>query len=73
MITTRRTGYQSYLLRLRRGGSDGVWHASLQCTSTDTTYRFPNIDELLAFLQDAVAPDIDPDEICPPDEQQSSA
>ena len=42
--------YQSYLLRMWRDDHQGTWRASLQSTVTEQIYRFPSLEDLLAFL-----------------------
>ncbi|NJM40990.1 MAG: hypothetical protein HC853_09550 [Anaerolineae bacterium] len=42
--------YQSYLLRVWRDESRGLWRASLQNTVTKRIYHFADADKLLEFL-----------------------
>jgi hypothetical protein len=58
--------YQSYLLRVWRDETRGLWRASLQNTATKRIYHFADADKLLAFLSPAppsAAPSTDVEQI----------
>ena len=44
------TDYHSYLLRVWRDESRGIWHASLQSTGTKNTHHFSDVESLVHFL-----------------------
>ncbi|MGD2205175.1 MAG: hypothetical protein PVH17_00225 [Anaerolineae bacterium] len=50
MIGSRRS--RSYLLRLWQEAPDLPWRAMLRCVTTKEEHFFPDLDRLLAFLQD---------------------
>ena len=54
--------YQSYLLRLWRDNPRAPWQASLQSTATEETIRFPDVEQMWAFLQAQMTEEGDPPE-----------
>ena len=53
-VSNERTGYMSYLLRLRRSHGDRqpAWRASLESTRDRQRQDFESVDALVAYLRD---------------------
>ncbi len=47
--------YQAYTLRLSAGGEAGVWRVTLYSAQTGERWRFADLEQLHAFLCQAVA------------------
>ena len=50
LVDMTHADYQSYLLRVWRDESRGIWHASLQSTVTKHIHHFADVESLLYFL-----------------------
>ena len=60
-----RDKYQAYTLRLSRVGETPVWRATLYCAITGQRWRFADMEQLNAFLLQAV---VKPPYHTPPEE-----
>ncbi len=49
-----RDKYQAYTLRLSRVGETPVWRATVYCASTGQRWHFATVEQLNAFLRQAV-------------------
>ena len=49
-----RDKYQAYTLRLSRVGETQVWRATVYCAITGQRWRFATVEQLGAFLRQAV-------------------
>ncbi len=55
LVAIRQWGNQAYMLRLSPGGAPGVWRVTLYSAQTGERWRFANLEQLHAFLCQAVA------------------
>jgi hypothetical protein len=55
LVAMRQSGYKAYMLRLSPAGEPGVWRVTLYSAQTGERWRFANLEQLYAFLYQAVA------------------
>ena len=54
-VTTDPERYQSFLLRLWKETPELPWRFQVRCVSTGKEHRFSELEQVLAFLQEAAA------------------
>ena len=57
--TTDLTRYRSYLLRLWKETPNTPWRVHLQSVHTGEQHRFPDVEQMLVFLRDALQDESD--------------
>jgi len=54
-VEMHQSGHQAYMLRLSPAGPPSVWRVTLYSAQTGERWRFANLEQLYAFLRQAVA------------------
>jgi hypothetical protein len=72
LVAMGQSSYQAYTLRLSPGGPPGVWRATLYSAQTGERWRFADLEQLHAFLCQAVAAPAWPDQPLAPAAQDEA-